>query len=502
MSARRFTIMFLCSLAGVVLCASLLRAATPTKDEALKDWQALVALHTQVREPLELYQSGYIYNKPEEQLVAFAVFEKSDMPKIKAMLDSFGAKYGTKAGDIENTIFPIVGRGPSGLRSAGSTYESLQRGYAGASALRKNMGEQQLQEAQRVLNNMSSYAETTRAERYDDVKKTLELAAKFDPDNKVIADKLASIEKDKATAQATLDKQRDAQKWPGNSKGFAGPGDVDDLIKASFKFLVNSPQWGANEKSPCEIVAVAIKGDWWSVEKNILGETIQWGLPVYVALVDKFTAPGDVRVFSLSMTTTDNKKEPPFNGATVGDNFTMRRKNVTGGGGGGGATGGMIGSLLWLGLALANIIAGLLAAAPLLAVKAPQLSKVYQQLTPFRNLIGVITLIIGAVSFIWALLHLAPLSSILPQLSALAVGLFLGKELLMRKPALAAASAAGGASAQKVAAAADAAAAKAQELLVKYQSKIALLDTYQVPIGIACIVLGALHLLIGGALFF
>jgi hypothetical protein len=53
-----------------------------------------------------------------------------------------------------------------------------------------------------------------------------------------------------------------------------------------------------------------------------------------------------------------------------------------------------------------------------------------------------------------------------------------------------------------VAAAADAAAAKAQELLVKYQSKIALLDTYQVPIGIACIVLGALHLLIGGALFF
>jgi len=159
----------------------------------------------------------------------------------------------------------------------------------------------------------------------------------------------------------------------------------------------------------------------------------------------------------------------------------------------------MIGSLLWLVLGLANIVAGLLAAAPLLAVKAPQLKTVYEKLTPFRNVVGVATLVIGLASFVWALLHLAPLSSILPQASALVVGVFLGKELLMRKPALAEASAASGAAAQKAAAAADAAAAKAQELLVKYQSKVALLDLYQVPIGIACMVLGVLHLLMGGA---
>ncbi len=499
MPARRLKLMLSCVLLAGLFCAPRILAATPTKAEALKDWQALVALHTQVREPLDKYQSGFLYDKPAEQLAAFATFEKNDLPKIKAMLASFGAKYGTSPGDIENKIFPIVGRGPSDLRSAGSTYEEMQRGYAGASALRKNMGDKLLQEAQRTLEMMPNYAESTRAARYDEVKTTLALAAQFDPSSATIKDKLAAIDNDKSAAQGQLDKERDARQWPGHFKGFAGPGNVKDLVKASLAYLVNAPDWGANQKNPCEIVAVAIKGNWWSVEKNVLGQTTQWGLPVYVAVASKKGDPDNVTVFNLSMCTTDGTKAPPFDGVTVGDNFIMRRKNVTGGGGGGGTTGGLLGSLLWLGLALANIIAGLLAAAPLLAIKAPQLAGVYKKLTPFRNLIGVITLAIGALSFIWALLHFALLSGILPQLSAMAVGLFLGKELLMRKPALAAAR---GASAQKVAAAADAAALKAQELLTKYQSKIALLDVYQVPIGIACIVLGVLHLLISGARFF
>jgi len=497
MPARCLILALNCLLFASLVYAPCALAATPTKAEALKDWTALVALHTQVREPLDKYQSGFLYDKPAEQLAAFAVFEKNDLPNIKAMLASFGAKYGTTPGDIENKIFPIVGR--SDLRSAGSTYQELQRGYTGACALRKNMGDKLLQEAQRTLEAMPDYAESTRAARYDEVKTTLALAAQFDPDNATIKDKLAAIDKDKRAAQGQLDKERDARQWPGHFKDFAGPGNVKDLVKASFAFLVNAPDWGANQKNPCEIVAVAIKGNWWAIEKNMLGQVTQWGLPVYVAVASKKGDPENVTVFELSMCTTDGNKAPPFDGVTVGNNFTMRRKNVTGGSGGGGATGGMFGALLWLGLALANIIAGLLAAAPLLAIKAPQLAVVYRKLTPFRNLIGVLTLAIGVLSFLWALLHFSLLSGILPQLSAMAVGLFLGKELLMRKPAMAAAS---GASAQKVAAAADAAALKAQELLTKYQGKIALLDVYQVPIGIACIVLGVLHLLISGARFF
>ncbi|MCX7004371.1 MAG: hypothetical protein NTV22_14010 [bacterium] len=498
MPARRLILMFSCLLFASLVCAPRALAATPTKAEALKDWTALVALHTQVREPLDKYQTGFLYDKPAEQLAAFAVFEKNDLPKIKAMLASFGAKYGTTPGDIENKIFPIVGR--SDLRSAGSTYQELQRGYTGACALRKNMGDKLLQEAGRTLEMMPNYAESTRAERYDEVKTTLALAAQFDPDNATIKAKLAAIDKDKYAAQGKTEQERDARQWPGHFKGFAGPGNVKDLVKASFAFLVNAPDWGASQKNPCEIVAIAIKGNWWAIEKNMLGQVTQWGLPVYVAVASNKGDPKNVTVFELSMCTADGNKAPPFNSVAVGDNFTMRRNNVTGGsGGGGGTTGGMLGSLLWLGLALANIIAGLLAAAPLLAIKAPQLAVVYRKLTPFRNLIGVLTLAIGVLSFLWALLHFSLLSGILPQLSAMAVGLFLGKELLMRKPAMAAAS---GASAQKVAAAADAAALKAQELLIKYQSKIALLDVYQVPIGIACIVLGVLHLLISGARFF
>ena len=209
----------------------------------------------------------------------------------------------------------------------------MQKGYAGASALRKNMGEKLLEEAQRVLDIMPRFAEGVRAAQYDKVKATLELAAKYDPENKVVAEKLAAIDKEKAAAQEAVEKERDERQWPGNYKAFAGPGDVDELLAAARKFLINSPEWGGNEKNPCEIVAVAIKGDWWSVEKNILGETKVWGLPVYVAVAGKKGDPRNVTVLSLSLTTTDNKKEPPFNGATVGDSFIMRRKNIPGGGG-------------------------------------------------------------------------------------------------------------------------------------------------------------------------
>jgi len=98
------------ALASIIMCAWPLHAA-PTKEEALKDWQDLVALYTSVKEKLDVYQSGYIYDKPEEQVEAFTAFEKNEMPKIKAMLESFGAKYGTSPGAIENTIFKMVGAG-------------------------------------------------------------------------------------------------------------------------------------------------------------------------------------------------------------------------------------------------------------------------------------------------------------------------------------------------------------------------------------------------------
>ena len=73
--------------------------------------------------------------------------------------------------------------------------------------------------------------------------------------------------------------------------------------------------------------------------------------------------------------------------------------------------------------------------------------------------------------------------------------LFLGKELLMKKPKLENISKVSESDAAKKAEeVAENTTLKAQELLTKYDDKIAFLEKYQVKIGLACIIIGSLHL--------
>jgi hypothetical protein len=98
----------------------------------------------------------------------------------------------------------------------------------------------------------------------------------------------------------------------------------------------------------------------------------------------------------------------------------------------------------------------------------------------------VVILAVGALSLVRALLFcgFALFADLLPQLAAIVVGLFLGKEMIFKKPTVT------GEEATK--------AEKVQEKIAQYEAKIALLETCQVPLGIACLVLGVLHLLLGG----
>jgi hypothetical protein len=85
----------------------------------------------------------------------------------------------------------------------------------------------------------------------------------------------------------------------------------------------------------------------------------------------------------------------------------------------------------------------------------------------------VATLGIGAVLLVLNLL--SPLSDILPQAAAIVAGLFLGLELLLRKRS-------------------DSAVGKAQELLAAQEEKIKKIGKYQVPLGVACLLLALVHL--------
>lgn len=474
----------------IVLFITTNSLAAPSEEETLKDWKQLVDAHDSVQDIMSSFNSACFYNNYEQNLKIIEELEEKHLPAINDILNIFSKKYGTTANDIDNNINKIVTKQISWKRP-GYCYEQLKKFSDNVAATRKNTAANILKSANDNLGRMSFYSEAIRGKKYAEIKEQLELAYKFDPNNKQVKEKLDSIDKEAKGAQDKIEKERDERKWPEPFKNFAGPGNPKKLEAAALTYLKNAKDWGGNPKKSVEILAVRLKGNWWSVEKNILGQTIKWGLPLYAAIASN-KDKNNVIVYEISMVTSDNKKAPPFTGTTVGDSWVMRRKNLPGGGGSS-SGGGFFGTLFWLGLAIGNIIAGLLAAAPLIKVKVPQLNKVYEKLTPLANAIGVIVLIIGALSLLGAVLQIFLLrfvifSDIIPEVSAIAVGLFLGKELLLKKPNLS----------DKAGEAAE----KAQELLKKYDSKIKLLEMYQIPLGLSCIVIGLLHLLISGAIFF
>jgi len=497
----------------ITLCISIIAVSTfaaPTEEEAINDWKALAkakeTLNAKIGKVVPDYAPNIIETDNTKALSALNDVEKNDIPQIQKLLEKCRTEYGKTPELMNKTVNSVVkidwnsGRHPR--ENFQDLYSILDKWISNIALAKKKKSEDLVNKAERVQDRMNSFATQQTQENFDQLQSLLENALKFDPDNKA-AEKMqeTSAEKFKA-AKAAINKKIDDAKWPGHYKNFAGPGSANSLAKSAMEWLQNDEK----SRKGCKdrTFAVAVKGDWVVAKKNILGEPIQWGLPIYAACYNpEEKKDGVCRVFSLTILTTEGrgvKKSPPWTAVWVGNIFKMKINNVDGAPGTGT---GFFGGIFWLGLAFGNIIAGLLAAAPLLKSKAPQLKTAYEKITPFANIIGVIILAIGLLSLLGAILQLFILrfvifSNIIPQLSAIAVGLFLGKEILMRKPKLENISKLSDADAVKKAEeAAENATAKAQELLRKYEDKINLLEKYQEKIGIACVVIGVLHLFLG-----
>jgi hypothetical protein len=468
--------------------------ADPTPQEALKDWNDLVTIYTrlndQLKDTIPSYKAVIIGTNHDELLKLLATVEK-DVPAVRKQLDAFAEKYGSTQNEIDDKIHSLTEsvKDQRPDRDAGRAYEECVNYINNIPPARKAKAEDLIREAERIKQTIDSYDAQANPENYEKLRTTLDYALKFDPDNATAKEMRANVDKDqKAKLGAIEDKIANAQ-WPGQYKDFAGPGDPDKLAAAAMDYL-HKDEARRNQEDPDHTFVVAVKGDWFIANKNILGETIQWGLPVWAACYNsKEKKEGICRVFSLSMVTREErniKKEPPFTGAWTGDSYKMLIKNVDTAAGRKTTTSGLLGVWLRILLSAANIIAGLLAAAPLLKVKVPQLGKMYDALVPLRNTLGVVILAVGALSLVRAVLFcgFALFADLLPQLAAIVAGLFLGKEMIFKKPAVT------GEEATK--------AEKVQEKIAQYEAKISLLEKFQVPLGIACLVLGVLHLLLGG----
>ncbi|MEE9212005.1 MAG: hypothetical protein V3U29_05070 [Phycisphaeraceae bacterium] len=151
-----------------------------------------------------------------------------------------------------------------------------------------------------------------------------------------------------------------------------------------------------------------------------------------------------------------------------------------------GPTEGFTGRLVKLALAALLVVSGLLAAGGKLRPRSPNLGPFYASFAPLRTRIGVATLVVGALSLLWHVRDASLFGSILPQLSAVAVGLVLWKQAMVIKPAVVTADAAEQTSEQS---GMDTA---------QHETSVGQPGTKWAPLGFACIVLGLLHLFAGG----
>ena len=314
-------------------------ASGPARDEVIKDWAAFVQLHADFTQKVNrsFPQPGVIvYEKKNADQVLALIDDlaKNDVPRIKQALKAFGDKYGTEVNIIDRKLFALTpldnrygmydeqNRRPDG--SAGQCYTDLVR-------ILSYLGDAPKIEAKRlmkltvdnILVDMDFFTDTTRDARYADAEADLQLALRFSPEDEDIKTLLAKTKQARKQSGAEIEKALDTAKFPESIKDFAGPGHPRELVAATLTYF--------NKAYPAEkALAASICGNWISAKHDLVGQTIQWGLPVYVASAQKGSTDV-VRVFRMTVLGAQGSgapKAPPFTDHWTGDSFRMRAKNL------------------------------------------------------------------------------------------------------------------------------------------------------------------------------
>jgi len=452
-----------------------LDAVTGARDQLLADVKSLAAAAEKAA-PFFREIGNASFSGSEDDIIAavkkswgkIGAFRSGPEAEVKAALAKFTAKYGADRDAVSASVTKIMGGKALGVpQRPGFLVNQINRGLAATEEARTGLVKRLLgigRDNSQNANPNPALRETA----FERARTCLTLALEIDPGNseaQTILDGLG------AAAAAADDKAADALDrgtWEDHSSRFQGPGSAGSLAASARKWLAGDPSWSKDK----DVIAVRVNGDWVVAERDRNRKPITWGLPIEAAFVRHIDRDADrdvAVIFRLTMVTRENDKSAPWKMARVGSNRQMRASNIstsTSSGGGPNA-------LFRLILVIALFASGLLLLESLVQAKVPALAGLYGVLVPLRPIIGVATLGIGVVLLVLNLL--SPISDILPQAAAIVAGLFLGLELLLRKRS-------------------GSAVGKAQEMLAAQEENIKKIGKFQVPLGVACIVLALIHL--------
>lgn len=305
-------------------------AATAGEAEVMADVKALMVEYKRL-EPVFSSATGNVihYNDLKtvrELLNKIDAFEKNDLGNLKAKLETFGQKYGTTSDEIDKKADSMGYSDP--YHRASFAYTEMTKGIENVKKTRTVMADDLIRRATDMKEQTSKgIHDFAHMKQHARIKEWGELAAQLDRKNprvKAFNDGLdAWIADDLKALYAKIDKA----KFPEQASN--APADAIELASVIKKFLQKEEDARAAEgKEAGKVLAVLVTGPWQIFKKNILGEPIQYKLPIATAKqVENEKSLNLTRVYLGTMLTDEMKgikKAPPFIGATVGDSYYIR----------------------------------------------------------------------------------------------------------------------------------------------------------------------------------
>ena len=305
--------------------------------EVLADWNALIKLDKDLYAKTNRFfphDAGISYTKEQTDQVLSVIDDvvKNDQPRILAYLKEFSKKYGEPNDEMDKKIYALTPKNPkkgmydeenqrpSDLPS--QCYKNLINRLTWVQENPKNEAKLIMKRAMESIANADFYQDTKRDAQFVETEAELNRAKRFNPKDTEIAQALVSVQASRKKSQADVKKALESARFPANVSSFPGPGKIPELAAAVKTYFT-----GAYPKE--KVLAVSVSGGWVTTKHNILGQPIQWGLPVFCA--SQQNEPGLCRVFKMTVLTgigVDIAKAPPFTDHWTGDSYRMMIVNL------------------------------------------------------------------------------------------------------------------------------------------------------------------------------
>ncbi|HEY9068961.1 MAG TPA: hypothetical protein VIV61_01820 [Candidatus Ozemobacteraceae bacterium] len=310
-------------------CEAGFAEAGKAKETAMAAWEALRAERERLQPTTYKIENGQLHpNAWAGFIEELEKFENTETAIVKQKIEALGKICGANADALEAAMEALLGKNPSGWDWSAEV-KHFDKIFTAIPAFRKDIGDGIAAQAKQDLGMMSAFDESIRAKKFDELKALVRLGLRYDPHNADLIDLTTKVEEAAAGDAAGIEKQIAKRQWPGNHKGFTGPGTPEELTKAALEYFNSTCK--PTEKA---LAACIVEPEWYCFKRNIFGQPVQWALTFWVAVaVEGETTPDTVYAWSISFLTEENvgiAKAPPFKWAAFNFKQKMKRANVPG----------------------------------------------------------------------------------------------------------------------------------------------------------------------------